>query len=100
MKHILLDRIRQKGSFAHSLYISENIQTKKSPALSRALRSNRCAISTGNDLVNGFLNRLLGNEPDYLVRNLAAFEQQQRGNPANTIPHGCSGIAVDIHFHD
>src|SRR5690349_16107706 len=42
----------------------------------------------------------LADGADPLLDHLAAFEQQQRGNPADVIAHGRLAVVVDVQFAD
>jgi hypothetical protein len=52
------------------------------------------------NLDDGFVDGVLGDEAYDLLGYFAALEEQQRGDTANAVTHGRCSVGVDVHLHD
>src|ERR1700691_2122347 len=52
------------------------------------------------DLGEGLVDGVLGDESNDLVGDLAIFEDDEGGDATDAIAHGGRGVAVDVHLHD
>src|SRR5215469_12152159 len=52
------------------------------------------------NLVDRFVDRVLGDKSDNLLGNLTAFEDQQSRNSTNAVTHRRRGVGIYVHLHD
>ncbi len=61
----------------------------------KTLPANLC-----QNLDDRFVDRVLGDEADDLVCNLAVLEEEKRGDAADSVAHRCGCVGIDVHLHD
>src|SRR5450759_530323 len=72
----------------------------KRPGSSPSLIPYALALSLPDVLLQRLLDRFLGHVPDDLLFHLAALEDEQRGNAADSVALRCHRVAVHVHLAD
>ena len=77
------------------------VWTQERPA--EACSAGRCAATLrilDEDALEGLVDGVLGDEADDLLGDLAALEDEQRGDAADAVAAGRHVVLVDVHLHD